>query len=75
MGGTGNVVIARGLFWRNFLDEEGFAMKRKRFVVEQIVTVLKGAKSDMPLVDLNRRIGLSSDQIPPLEEAMRRAGA
>ena len=34
-------------------------MKRKRFSVEQIVTVLKQAELGMPVADLIRQIGIS----------------
>lgn len=34
-------------------------MKKKRFRVEQIVTVLKEAELRMPVADLIRRVGIS----------------
>ena len=34
-------------------------MKRKRFSVEQIVTVLKQAEAGMPVADLIRQVGIS----------------
>jgi putative transposase len=34
-------------------------MKRKRFSVEQIVTVLKQAELGMPVADLIRQVGIS----------------
>lgn len=34
-------------------------MKRQRFSVEQIVTVLKQAELGLPVVDLVRRVGIS----------------
>lgn len=34
-------------------------MKRKRFSVEQIVTVLKQAELGMPVADLIRKVGIS----------------
>ncbi len=34
-------------------------MKRKRFSVEQIVTVLKQAEAGMPIADLVRQVGIS----------------
>jgi putative transposase len=36
-----------------------FAMKRKRFSVEQIVAVLKQAEVGMPVADLIRQVGIS----------------
>ncbi len=36
-----------------------FAMKRKRFSVEQIVAVLKQAEAGMPVADLIRQVGIS----------------
>lgn len=41
------------------LKKEGFAMKRTRFSVEQIVSVLKQAESSMPVADLIRHVGIS----------------
>ena len=34
-------------------------MKKKRFAVEQIVSILKEAEAGMPVVELIRRIGIS----------------
>lgn len=39
--------------------KEGFAMKRKRFSVEQIVAVLKQSELGMPVADLIRPVGIS----------------
>jgi putative transposase len=36
-----------------------FAMKRKRFSVEQIVAVLKQAEAGLPVADLIRQVGIS----------------
>jgi putative transposase len=36
-----------------------FAMKRKRFSVEQIVTVLRQAEAGMSVADLVRQVGIS----------------
>lgn len=36
-----------------------FAMKRKRFSVEQIVAVLKQAEAGLPVSDLIRQVGIS----------------
>jgi putative transposase len=36
-----------------------FAMKKKRFSVEQIVAVLKQAELGMPVADLIRQVGIS----------------
>jgi putative transposase len=42
------------------VPEEGrFAVKQKRFNVEQIVAVLKQAEAGVPLVELIRRMGIS----------------
>jgi putative transposase len=38
---------------------KGFAMKRKRFSVEQIVAVLKQAEAGLPVADLIRQVGIS----------------
>jgi putative transposase len=47
-------------FWQN-LDPKwgGFAVKQKRFSVEQIVAVLKQAEAGVPLAELLRRVGVS----------------
>jgi putative transposase len=37
----------------------GLAMKKKRFSVEQIVTVLKQAELGLPVVDLIRKVGIT----------------
>jgi putative transposase len=41
------------------LAAEGFAVKRKRFSVEQIVSVLKQAELGMSAADVTRQIGIS----------------
>jgi putative transposase len=41
------------------LAAEGFAVKRKRFSVEQIVSVLKQAELGMSVADVTRQIGIS----------------
>ena len=38
-------------------------MKRKRFSVEQIVTVVKQAEMGMPVAELIRRVGISEQTI------------
>ena len=41
-------------------DEGGFCrVKRKRFSVEQIVTIVKQAEMGMPVAELIRRVGIS----------------
>lgn len=42
-------------------------MKRKRFSVEQIVTVLKQAEAGMPVAELIRHIGISDANLLSLE--------
>lgn len=37
----------------------GFAVKRKRFSVEQIVAMLKQAELGMPVGELTRQVGIS----------------
>ena len=37
----------------------GFAVKKKRFSVEQIVAVLKQAELGMPVADIVRQVGIS----------------
>ena len=39
--------------------KEGYAMKRKRFSVEQIVAVLKQAEVGMPMAALIRKVGIT----------------
>lgn len=41
------------------VEAKEFAMKRKRFSVEQIVTALKQVELGMPVADLIRRLGIS----------------
>jgi putative transposase len=47
-------------------------VKKKRFSVEQIVSVLKEAELGSPVAELIRRVGIS-EQTLPLEEGLRRA--
>jgi len=41
------------------VEKEGFAVKRKRFSVEQIVGVLKQAEVGVPVAGLIRKVGIS----------------
>jgi putative transposase len=41
------------------LKREGFAVKQKRFTVEQIVAVLKQAEAGVLLAELVRSVGVS----------------
>jgi putative transposase len=41
------------------LAKRRFAMKRKRFSIEQIVAVLKQAELGLPVADLIRQVGIS----------------
>ena len=41
------------------LGRGGFAVKRKRFSVEQIVAVLKQAELGMAVADIIRQVGIS----------------
>jgi putative transposase len=41
------------------LGEEDFAVKQKRFSVDQIVAVLKQAEAGVPVAELIRRAGIS----------------
>jgi putative transposase len=41
------------------LKKEDFAVKQKRFTVEQIVAVLKQAEAGVPLAEVLRRVGVS----------------
>ena len=64
-------------------------MKRKRFSVEQIVTVLKQAEVGVPLAELIRQVGISEQTVsvevavqgagnrpgPPVQATARREGA
>ena len=48
-------------FRQNLVPEEGgFAVKRKRFSVEQIVAVLKQAELGVPVAELIRQVGIRS---------------
>jgi putative transposase len=38
---------------------EGFAVKKKRFSVEQIVAVMKQAEAGVPVAELIRKVGIS----------------
>jgi putative transposase len=44
-------------------EEGGFAVKRKRFSVEQIVAVLKQAEVGVPVVELIRQVGISEQTL------------
>ena len=56
----------RASFRQNLAPKEGrFAVKRKRFNVEQIVAVLKQAEAGVPLAELIRRVGVSEQTCPP----------
>ena len=51
-------------FRQNLLPEEGrFAVKRKRFSVEQIVAVLKQAEVGVPVAELIRQVGISEQTL------------
>src|SRR5450631_979895 len=51
-------------FRQNLLPEEGgFAVKRKRFSVEQIVAVLKQAEMGVPVAELIRQVGISEQTL------------
>jgi DNA invertase Pin-like site-specific DNA recombinase len=67
--------------------EGGFAVKRKRFSVEQIVAVLKQAEMGIPVAELIRQLGISGqtfyrwkkrytrlevDQVRQLKQSRRR---
>jgi putative transposase len=41
------------------LKREGFAVKKKRFAVEQIVAILKQAELGIPVAELIRQVGIS----------------
>ncbi len=45
-------------------------MKRKRFSVEQMVSVLKQAEVDVPVVEVCRQVGYRADLLP-LEKTVR----
>ena len=49
-------------------------MKRKRFSVEQIVSILKQAEVGVPVVELCRQAGITEQALLPVEEAVRRPG-
>jgi putative transposase len=54
------LVHLEGWFPAESTPEEGrFAVKQKRFTVEQIVAVLKQAEAGVPLAELLRRVGVS----------------
>jgi hypothetical protein len=38
---------------------EGFALKKKRFSVEQIAAVMKRAEAGVPVAELIRKVGIS----------------
>jgi putative transposase len=51
-------------FRQNLLPEEWrFAVKRKRFSVEQIVAVLKQAEVGVPVAELIRQVGISEQTL------------
>jgi putative transposase len=51
-------------FRQNLLPEEGgFAVKRKRFSVEQIVAVVKQAEIGVPVAELIRQVGISEQTL------------
>jgi len=51
-------------FRQNLLPEEGgFAVKRKRFSVEQIVGVLKQAEVGVPVAELIRQVGITEQSL------------
>lgn len=41
------------------MEEGGFAVKRKRFSVEQMVAVLKQGEVGVPVVEVRRRVGIT----------------
>jgi transposase-like protein len=62
-------------FRQNLLPEEGgFAVKRKRFSVEQIVAVLKQAEVGVPVAELIRQVGISEQTLYRWKEAVQGAG-
>jgi putative transposase len=51
-------------FRQNLVPEEGgFAVKRKRFSVEQIVAVLKQAELGVPVPELIRQVGITEQTL------------
>ena len=46
-------------------------MKRKRFSVEQITTVLQQAESGVPIGDLCRQVGISEQSFSSVAEGVR----
>jgi putative transposase len=51
-------------FRQNLLPEKGrFAVKRKRFSVEQIVAVLKQAELGVPVAELIRQVGITEQTL------------
>jgi putative transposase len=51
-------------FRQNLVPEEGgFAVKRKRFSVEQIVAVLKQAELGVPVAELIRQVGITEQTL------------
>jgi putative transposase len=51
--------LRRFVFGKIWTLREGFAVKRKRFSVEQIVAVLKQAEVRVPVAELIRKVGIS----------------
>jgi hypothetical protein len=63
-------------FRQNLLPEEGrFAVKRKRFSVEQIVAVLKQAEFGVPVTELIRQVGITDRKAEPKRLAENPNGA
>ena len=46
-------------------------MKKKRFSVEQIVSVLKQAELGVPVAEVIRKVGISEQDLLSMEEAVR----
>ena len=50
-------------------------MKRKRFLVEQITTVLQQAELGVPIGDLCRQVGISEQNFSSVAEGVRQPAA
>ena len=51
-------------FRQNLIPDEGrFAVKRKRFSVEQIVAVLKQPELEVPVAELIRQVGITEQTL------------
>jgi transposase-like protein len=62
-------------FRQNLLPEEGrFAVKRKRFSVEQIVAVLKQAELGVPVAELIRQVGITEQTLYRWKKQYIRSG-